>query len=118
MLIRHAQPEDRDSLWRILEPTIRAGETYPLPRDMNQAGAIAYWTRPCHETFVAEEDGRLLGTYYLRPNQLGGGAHVANCGYMTAARRYRARRGAPDVRTLDATRPRPRLQGYAVQLRC
>lgn len=26
----------------------------------------------------------MLGTYYLRPNQQGGGAHVANCGYMTA----------------------------------
>ena len=33
----------------------------------------------------AEEDDRLLGTYYLRFNLLGGGAHVANCGYMTAS---------------------------------
>src|SRR5262245_61150198 len=51
---------------------------------MSQAEAIAYWMRPDHETFVAEEDGRLAGTYYLRANQLGGGAHVANCGYVTA----------------------------------
>jgi ribosomal protein S18 acetylase RimI-like enzyme len=64
---------------------IRAGETYPLPRDMTQAEAIAYWMRLDHETFVAEEDGRLLGTYYLRANQLGGGDHVANCGYITAS---------------------------------
>jgi ribosomal protein S18 acetylase RimI-like enzyme len=64
---------------------IRAGETYPLPRDMTQAGAIAYWMGPDRETFVAEEDGRVLGTYYLRANQLGGGAHVANCGYITAS---------------------------------
>ena len=85
MLIRHARPEDHDAIWRILEPTIGAGETYPLPRDMNQAEAIAYWTGPGWETFVADEDGRLLGTYYLRANQLGGGAHVANCGYMTAS---------------------------------
>ncbi len=85
MLIRHAEPEDHDAIWHILEPTIRACETYPLPRDMNQAEAIAFWTGPGRETFVAEEDGRLLGTYYLRANQLGGGAHVANCGYMTAA---------------------------------
>lgn len=113
MLIRYAQPEDHD---RILEPTIRAGATYALPRQMNQAEAIAYWTGPDRETFVAEEDGRLLGTYYLRSNLLGGGAHVANCGYMTAS--DRARRGAPNVRTLTATRPRPRLQGYAIQRRC
>jgi GNAT superfamily N-acetyltransferase len=84
VLIRPARAEDHDAIWRILEPVIRAGETYPLPRDMTQADAIAYWMGPGHETFVAEEDGRLVGTYYLRANQLGGGAHVANCGYVTA----------------------------------
>jgi GNAT superfamily N-acetyltransferase len=85
VLIRHAKTEDHGAIWRILEPVIRAGETYPLPRDMTQADAIAYWMASEHETFVAEEDGRLVGTYYLRANQLGGGGHVANCGYVTAA---------------------------------
>jgi GNAT superfamily N-acetyltransferase len=85
VLIRSTQPEDHGAIWRILEPVIRAGETYPLPRDMSQPAAIAYWIRPDRETFVAEEDGRLLGTYYLCANQLGGGAHVANCGYITAS---------------------------------
>ncbi|MBO0733375.1 MAG: GNAT family N-acetyltransferase [Methylocapsa sp.] len=84
MLIRHAQPEDLDDIRCILEPVIRAGETYPLPRDMTQVEALAYWMEPNHETFVAEDDGRLVGTYYLRANQPGGGAHVANCGYVTA----------------------------------
>ncbi len=85
MLIRPAQLDDHDAIWCILKPVIRAGETYPLPREMSQAEAIAYWIRPDHETFVAEEDGRVLGTYYLRANQLGGGGHVANCGYITAS---------------------------------
>jgi ribosomal protein S18 acetylase RimI-like enzyme len=84
MQIRLAGHGDRDAIWRILQPTIRAGETYALPSDMSEAGAIAYWMGPDRETFVAEEDGRILGTYYIRPNQLGGGAHVANCGYVTA----------------------------------
>ena len=84
MLIRAARKEDRDAIWQILEPTIRADDTYPLPRDMNKAEAIAYWTGADRETFVAEKDGRVIGTYYLRANQLGGGAHVANCGYVTA----------------------------------
>src|SRR5258708_40170131 len=26
----------------------------------------------------------MLGTYFLQPNQQGGGSHVANCGYVTA----------------------------------
>ena len=64
---------------------IRDGETYALPRDMSEAAALAYWQGADRETFVAEDGGRILGTYYLRANQLGGGAHVANCGYITDA---------------------------------
>ncbi len=85
MLIRPCEPADRAALWRILEPTIRQGETYALDPDWSEADALAYWTGADRETFVVQADGRLLGTYYLRANQAGGGAHVANCGYMTAA---------------------------------
>jgi L-amino acid N-acyltransferase YncA len=85
MLIRPAVQADHDAIWHILEPIIRAGETYTLPREMSRTAALAYWTAPSHETFVAERNGEVLGTYYLRPNQQGGGAHVANCGYMTAS---------------------------------
>jgi ribosomal protein S18 acetylase RimI-like enzyme len=82
--VRAAIDADDEAIWSILEPILRAGETYALPRDLSREEALAYWRAPAHETFVAEEDGALLGTYYLRANQRGGGAHVANCGYMTA----------------------------------
>ena len=75
---------DHDALWEILCPVIAAGETYPLPREMSRADALAYWFAADHEVFVAKEDGNVVGTYYLRPNQKGGGSHVANCGYVTA----------------------------------
>src|SRR5215469_10528908 len=84
MEIRSARPEDAPLIWAILEPTIRAGETYALPRDMTQVVAIAYWMGLDRETFVAEEGDRVFGTYFLRANQLGGGAHIANCGYVTS----------------------------------
>lgn len=84
MLIRPAGPADNAPIWRILEPTIRAGETYPLPRDLDENAALAYWHTPGHDVFVAEGDTGIVGTYHLRPNNRGGGAHVANCGYMTA----------------------------------
>ena len=48
-----------------------------------QGATLAYWNGPEDETFVVEESGEILGTYHLRPNQAGGGAHVANVGYMT-----------------------------------
>ena len=85
MVIRPALPSDSGAIWRVLEPVIRAGETWALPRDMSEAEALAYWTAPDREAFVAEEDGSILGTYFLRANHPGGGSHVANTGYMTAA---------------------------------
>ncbi len=85
MLIRPASSEDAAAIWSIIGPTIRAGETYALDRDMNQADAIAYWFGADKEVFVAEEDGSIVGTYYIRPNQAGGGAHVCNCAYITSA---------------------------------
>jgi RimJ/RimL family protein N-acetyltransferase len=68
----------------MISPAIRAGETLALPRDMTREAAMAYWMGPDHETFVAEEGACMLGTYYLRANQTGGGSHVANGGYITA----------------------------------
>jgi ribosomal protein S18 acetylase RimI-like enzyme len=85
MIIRSPTSADTDVIWSILEPTIRAGETVPLPRDMSRDEALAYWFSPGHEVFVAENEGEILGTYYLRANQTGSGSHVANCGYMTAS---------------------------------
>jgi len=83
--IRPATASDHPAIVRIILPTIRAGETYALDPGLSEAEAVAYWTGADRETFVAEQDGVVLGTYYLRANQAGGGAHVANCGFMTGA---------------------------------
>jgi L-amino acid N-acyltransferase YncA len=82
--IRPATASDYPAVWKILEPVIRAGETYTLPRDMAEADALAYWFSAGNEVFAAENQTEIVGTYYLRPNQQGGGSHIANCGYMTA----------------------------------
>ena len=85
MHIRPAHVNDAPAIWRIIGPTIRAGETYALDRDMTEADTLSYWLGNDRETFVAEEDGEILGTYYMRANQAGGGTHICNCGYMTSA---------------------------------
>lgn len=85
MLVRPATPQDASAIWAIIGPVIRAGETYALDRDLTEADALAYWMGVDRETFVAEADEVVLGTYYLRSNQAGGGDHVCNCGYMTDA---------------------------------
>ena len=85
LLIRPATPGDAAAIAAIILPTIRAGTTYTLDRDMTEADALAYWMGADKQTFVAERSGTVLGTYYIRPNQAGGGRHVCNCGYMTDA---------------------------------
>jgi L-amino acid N-acyltransferase YncA len=107
MVIRTATREDDDAIWEILEPVLRAGETYTLPQEMSRNDALAYWLSPEHEVFVAENEGAILGTYYLQANQRGGGDHVANCGYMTA--QQAAGRGvarAMCLHSLDVARQR------------
>lgn len=83
MLIRPALVSDRRAVWSIIGPTIRAGDTYALDPAMTEADALDYWFGADRETFVAVEAGAICGTYYIRRNQAGGGAHVCNCGYMT-----------------------------------
>ena len=79
-----ATDSDRDAIWAILVPMIRSGDTYTLPRDMSKQPGLGYWFAADKETFVWKENGAVLGTYFLKANQQGGGAHVANCGYVTA----------------------------------
>jgi ribosomal protein S18 acetylase RimI-like enzyme len=82
MKIIPANPTHHAAIWHIIAPIIRAGETYALPRDMTESEALSYWFAPTHEVFVALLDNQVAGTFHLKPNQPGGGAHVANCGFM------------------------------------
>ncbi|MDQ8698900.1 N-acetyltransferase [Hyphomicrobium sp. LHD-15] len=84
LTIRAFRPDDAYAVWELLEPVIRAGETYALARTLTRAEALGYWTGADREAFVAEAGGRVVGTYYLKANQAGGGSHVANCGYVSA----------------------------------
>lgn len=83
MDIRHATVADHSSIANIIMPVFRAGETYTIDPDIREADAIAYWTAPDKTTFVTVIDGEVLGTYYIKANQAGGGRHICNCGYMT-----------------------------------
>jgi L-amino acid N-acyltransferase YncA len=85
--IRPISDADWPPVWAFMEPVIRAGDTYPYATDMTLNGARKMWIDIPAATYVAEdEQGNILGTYYLKPNQPTLGAHVANCGYMVAER--------------------------------
>lgn len=82
--IRKAKKQDRAAVWAILKPIFRAGETYAVDPDISEANAVAYWCGGNHTAFVAEQAGRVLGTYYICPNQGGNGGHICNCGFATS----------------------------------
>lgn len=83
-MIRPATPNDLDAIWSIIEPVIRAGETLALPRELSRDEALAIWTSQDRTLRVLDDEGDVLGVFYVRENQPGGGAHVANAGYVTA----------------------------------
>jgi len=83
--IRQMMDADWPEVWAMMQPVIRAGETYPYARDMTAAGAHKMWLDIPEASYVAADElGKLLGTYYIKPNQPTLGAHVANCGYIVA----------------------------------
>ena len=84
LAIRPAVYSDQEQIWQALEPTIRAGETVTLDRDTTRASALDFWFTARHEVFVAEQEGTIVGTYFLRANHAGGGAHIANSVYVVS----------------------------------
>ena len=83
--IRPHKEQDWPYVWRIIEPVFRAGETYPYSPEISEKEARQAWIEVPAATFVAVDANEdILGTYYIKPNQPGLGAHVCNCGYITA----------------------------------
>lgn len=85
MTIREATQDDFEQIWPIFREVVAAGDTYAIAPDTTREQARALWMSAPKKTFVFEEDGRVLGTYYIKPNQSGPGDHVCNCGYMVAS---------------------------------
>ena len=107
--IRSATTKDHDAIWKIFHEIISAGDTYSLDPRMSREEALAYWFRADTQTYVAElhrqsvgeavgfprtatpsptggmKDQVIVGTYILRPNQSGGGSHVANAAFIVAS---------------------------------
>lgn len=84
MPIREATSEDFDRIWPFFHEIVAAGETFAYPPNATKELGFDLWFGHGHRVFVYEEDGTILGTYYIRPIQPGLGSHVCNCGYMVS----------------------------------
>lgn len=82
--IRKATAANRDAIWDIFREVVAARETYAFDPGMSRQDALGYWFQTNTRTYVAESSERIVGTYILRPNQSGGGSHVANAAFMVA----------------------------------
>lgn len=84
-LIRQADMADWPRLWPILQATFASGDTYPFLPDSTESEILQAWMKAPRATYLASSnDGTILGTYYIKPNQVGLGAHVSNCGYVVS----------------------------------
>ncbi len=85
LTIRPFQEPDWEQVWPILHTTFAAGDTYPFAPESTAAEVRRVWVELPLATYVAcSAAGAILGTYYLKANQPGLGAHVCNCGYVVA----------------------------------
>jgi L-amino acid N-acyltransferase YncA len=82
--IRQASEHDLDAVWEIFHEVVARGDTYVFEPETPRDAALAYWFHPGTRTYVAESDGRVVGTYILRPNQPGLGSHVSNAAFMVS----------------------------------
>ena len=86
--IRPYGPADWPGVWALLEPVFRAGETFPHDPAISESEAQVAWVEHSQAVVMVAVDpaGAVVGTYYLMPNSLSLGAHMANAGYSVAER--------------------------------
>lgn len=80
--IEKAQIKDYDEIWQIIQPIIQKGDTYVFDPKMSKAAMKKVWMSAAAQTYIAKLDDEIVGTYFIKANQPGLGAHVANAGYM------------------------------------
>ena len=87
LTIRELRESDWAAVWPMLRETFAAGDSYTFAPDSPESEIRKAWVEIPSATFVAcDAAGTIIGTYFIKPNQPGLGAHVANCGYVVAPR--------------------------------
>lgn len=84
MIIREATDKDKEVVWEIIRRVIAGGDTYVFQPDTPREEMLDYWFSPEKHVYVAEDDGMILGTMWLKANQPGLGDHVGNAAYMVS----------------------------------
>jgi GNAT superfamily N-acetyltransferase len=82
--IRAATEVDWPHIWALFRIVAAGGDVFAYDENTTEDEARKLWFDPPSVCFVCRGEERLVGTYFVRPNQPGLGNHVANAGYMVA----------------------------------
>lgn len=85
LTIREATAADWANIWPLFREVANSGEVFAYDASTSESAARALWATSPSRAFVAELEGAVVGTYFVRPIQPGRGDHIANAGYMVAA---------------------------------
>jgi L-amino acid N-acyltransferase YncA len=83
--IRKAVEADWNQIWQIVHEVFSRGDTYAYAPETDKEQGHKIWMESPTVTYAAVEGEVILGTYYIKPNQPGLGAHVCNAGYMVGS---------------------------------
>jgi L-amino acid N-acyltransferase YncA len=109
-----ATEKDWPGIWAIFRDVISTGDTFAYAPETTEMEAHDIWMlRGTHGTgaapYVVRDGEEIVGTFTLRPNHHGLGAHVANAGYMVKA----SHRGRGIARAMcQFSMDEARRQGY------
>lgn len=74
--------QDSEIVWEIIQKVIIKGDTLVFNPDSSKEKMLEYWSADDKIAYVAEENGLIIGTFYIKANQPDLGSHVANAGYL------------------------------------
>jgi len=80
--IRRAANQDFEAIWPIIHEVFSKGDTYSFSPDTSKEEGFRIWMDIPLATYVALKNGQIVGTYFIKPNQPGLGAHICNAGYI------------------------------------
>lgn len=84
-MIREITKSDFESFWPTFSSVIQAQETYAFDPDLTLEQGFALWCEVPLKSYAYVENDVVLGTYYIKPNAMGPGGHICNCGYMVSS---------------------------------
>ena len=104
-------------VWAIIESVFRAGSTDPLSPEITKEETKRVWGNAPEATYVCEDgNNKIIGTYYLKPNQPALGTHVCNCGYIVDDNARGQGGCISNVQAFSKKSSKARLYSYAIQL--